>query len=79
MVCRLFGAKQLPELMFTYFLLDHRKQIAVKFESRYYNFIKENDLQNVGHFFLGVIVLNSVVCIDTCVITRNKCKFNQLG
>ena len=41
MVCRLFGAKPLPEPMLTYCQLDPKDQISVKFGSKYkLSFIK---------------------------------------
>ena len=70
MACRLFSAKQLPELVFT-----NCSEIWIKIQQ----FHTRNDFKNVAHFSLGAIVLNNVVGIATSVITRNKCQFNQLG
>ena len=43
MVCRLFGAKPLPEPMLVYCQLDSCEQISVKFESEFsFSFKKTN-------------------------------------
>ena len=54
MACRLFGAKPLPEPMFTFCQLDHQEHTSVKFESKYKTFnsrkcIWKCRLRNCGH------------------------------
>ena len=46
MACCLFGAKPLSEPQLTDYWLDPRKDILVKFESKYYDF-KEKELENI--------------------------------
>ena len=58
MVCRLFGAKPLPEPMLTYSQFDPLGKTSVKFESKYKTFhsrkcIWKYRLRNVGHFVHG--------------------------
>ena len=54
MACRLFGAKPLPEPMLTYYQLDPKEQISVKFESRYKKIVQKTPWnyrrRNGGHF-----------------------------
>ena len=55
MVCRLFGAKPLPEPILTYCQSPY-EQTSVKFESGFYDFIHENAFENVvfqnGSYFV---------------------------
>ena len=69
MVCRLFSGSPLPGPIMTYCQLDPRKQILVKFESKYNSFLSRNRIrkrrfQNGGHF------IHCPACRTSLIATR---------